>query len=216
MPAPVFSGDTLVLGIGDSWTSARSIRAGRTAGSSPYKTRAYNQRGELVMEYERKSMADQEGHGRHTRLRQHRVGRGIGRGDHPSFRLDESRLYLLVRSRWPSSSARLISISSGHRAFTSPNTELNADERATLEWPPIHGVLKIARPPSFLPIVCRYPSPYWVLARIPVNSAHPKCICLLDSACAMASRALNRGLKWFHEAGDECVPTPGSTRRRGY
>ena len=27
----------------------------------------------------------QEGYGRHTRLRQHRVGRGIGRGDHLSF-----------------------------------------------------------------------------------------------------------------------------------
>ncbi len=61
MPAPVFAGDTLYSE--SEILDKRESKSRPDRGIVTIKTRAYNQRGELVMEYERKSMAAKKGMG---------------------------------------------------------------------------------------------------------------------------------------------------------
>ena len=97
MPAPVFAGDTLYSE--SEILDKRESKSRPDRGIVTIKTRAFNQRGELVMEYERKIHGRQKGHGRDTRLRQHRSGRGVGAGGFSKFLVGRfCWFYFAVRS----------------------------------------------------------------------------------------------------------------------
>ena len=131
MPAPVFAGDTLYSE--SEILDKRESKSRPDRGIVTIKTRAFNQRGELVMEYERKSMAAKKGMGAIPDYDNIESGRGVGAGGFSKFLVGRFCWFyfavrsMRVRSTRPSSSARFMRMSSAlSRAFNSRRMSQNS------------------------------------------------------------------------------------------